>query len=69
MIREKIKEVIDKKGVSVRSVAIACELEYNNFVTFLAGTRKTFPLRDIEKVCEYLNLELQEKRNIPDMMS
>lgn len=62
MIREKIKEAIEKKGVSIRSVAIACGFEYNHFVTFLAGTRKTFPLRDIEKVCEYLNLELQEKK-------
>lgn len=58
MIRYAIKTRIKQKGMSIRKVAIDCGLTYQNFHSFLSGSR-ALPIPDIEKVLAYLELEIR----------
>ena len=58
MIREQILLKISDKKLSVRQVALKCDVTYQNFHAFLRGKRG-LPLDDLERVCEYLKLKLR----------
>lgn len=60
MIREAIKRRM--KELNITQVRIIEDLGLNkgNFSSFLKGNR-SLPLDDIEKVCEYIGLELKPK--------
>lgn len=57
MIREKIEERINELGITQMKCAADNELSYSGFNQFLRGHR-AFPLSDIERVFEYLGLEI-----------
>jgi lambda repressor-like predicted transcriptional regulator len=60
MIREAIIQELSRRGISKRKCAIDNGLVYQNFNNFLLGKRP-FPLDEIEKVFNYLGLEIIKK--------
>lgn len=62
MIREAIMSQLKARNISVRECALKNGLNYSNFYNFLKGNRR-FPLPEIEKVLEYLDLEITVKNN------
>jgi hypothetical protein len=57
MFREVISSELLKQRISKRKCALDNGLIYQNFNDFLLGKRP-FPVRDIEKVLNYLGIEL-----------
>lgn len=60
MIRTAIAERIKELKLSKRRCALDNGLNYANFNNFLLGKRP-LPIDDIEKVLDYLNLEIKVK--------
>lgn len=59
MIREAIKQALKEKNISQRKCALANNINYSNFSSFLRGGR-SLPLTLIEKVLTYLSLEIRK---------
>lgn len=59
MIRTAINNAIQHQGISKYQVAQDLELNYQNFLRFLGGHR-TMPLKDLERVLQYLHISLVE---------
>ena len=59
MIREAIKNEIERIGISKRRCALDNELIYTHFCAFLRGDRP-IPINDIEKVLRYLKLKIKK---------
>lgn len=62
MIREAINNRLKEVGVSQKKCAIDNGIFQQNFSSFLSGTRP-LPLQDLERVLEYLGLEIAVKSN------
>lgn len=60
MIREAIKKRLEELGIT--QVQLAAELGFNrsSFTAQLNGSRP-IPFQTLEKICEYLKLELKSK--------
>jgi transcriptional regulator with XRE-family HTH domain len=59
MFREAIKAELKRQNLTVKHVTRELGLNYSNFNEFLKGTRETYPLDKLEKVIEYLHLEIK----------
>jgi predicted XRE-type DNA-binding protein len=66
MFREAISDEIKRQKMTVKHVARELDLNYSNLNEFLKGTRETFPLEKLEKVINYLHLELNPKSDLPE---
>lgn len=50
-----IKELLKKKIMHVRQLAIKADLNYKNLVLFCNNKTKQVPLENIEKICKTLD--------------
>lgn len=58
MIRDAIKNRMKELKITQAKVADTLDLNKGNFSSFLKGNRP-LPLEDIEKICEFLKLQLK----------
>lgn len=60
MFREAIKKAIELRNVTQAKTATENGIRYQNLSSFLSGKR-TMPLVDIEKLFDYLGIEVKVK--------
>lgn len=60
MVKSKLKEIIDKKGLSIRKVAGDIEYRFETVRRMYNNDTKHYPQDLLDKLCTYLDIEVGE---------
>ncbi|MCY8532603.1 helix-turn-helix transcriptional regulator [Bacillus vallismortis] len=60
MIRSNLKPILDKRKISIRQLSRDIDHEYPTVRKLYHDEMERYPRELLDKVCTYLNIELQE---------
>jgi DNA-binding Xre family transcriptional regulator len=61
-ISDQLKNAIESQGATLYRIAKDAQLDWGTLQRFLDGSRPNIRIDTIDKLCEYLGLELRPKR-------
>lgn len=60
MIRSRLKEIVDEKGLSIRKVAVDSELHFEPVRRMYNDTMERYPRDMLDKLCALFDIEVGE---------
>lgn len=61
-IRDQLRAAIDASDVTLYRIAKDAQVDWGTIQRFIDGTRPNIRIDTVERLCEYLGLELQAKK-------
>lgn len=61
-IRDQLRAAIDAADVTLYRIAKDAQVDWGTIQRFMDGTRPNIRIDTVERLCEYLGLELQPKK-------
>jgi DNA-binding Xre family transcriptional regulator len=63
-ISDRLRAAIQAQDVTLYRIAKDSDVDWGTLQRFLDGTRPNIRIETVEKLCDYLGLELQPKKNL-----
>ncbi|KEQ26938.1 helix-turn-helix domain-containing protein [Paenibacillus tyrfis] len=60
MIRSKLKEIADSRGLSIRQIATGADIHFEIARRMYNGTMERYPRDMLDKLCEFLGVEVRD---------